>query len=130
MPHTADILPSATYAVVSCHVERPLDDAVWKRFVELQERRPGGFPIAALIRPPDAGAREDESLWAERARAASRRGPLGLHVHWTGPGHARPTGGDPATAVRDGAARLRGHELDARLFCGGGWYFDEDVAAA
>ena len=31
------------YAVVSCHVERPLDDAVWARFVALQRRRPSGF---------------------------------------------------------------------------------------
>ena len=38
------------YAVVSCHVERPLDDAVWARFSALQDARPGGFPIAALMR--------------------------------------------------------------------------------
>ena len=31
------------YAVVSCHVERPLDDAVWALFSALQRRRPGGF---------------------------------------------------------------------------------------
>ena len=31
MPHTGDIL-HGRYAVVSCHVERPLEDAVWTRF--------------------------------------------------------------------------------------------------
>jgi hypothetical protein len=37
------------YAVVSCHVERPLDDEVWSRFFALQRARPGGFAIAALL---------------------------------------------------------------------------------
>jgi hypothetical protein len=27
------------YAVVSCHVERPLDDAVWKRYASLASSR-------------------------------------------------------------------------------------------
>ena len=40
------------YAVVSCHVERPLDDGVWSRYRDLLRRRPGGFPIASLMRPP------------------------------------------------------------------------------
>ena len=62
MPHTRDIL-HGRYAVVSCHVERPLDDEAWKRFAALQESRPGGFAIAALIRPPAAG--EDERRWLE-----------------------------------------------------------------
>ena len=81
------------YAVVSCHVERPLDDAVWARFLSLQERRPGGFALAALMRPADTSAGEDESRWLERAREAAARGPLGQHTHWTAPDHARPTGG-------------------------------------
>src|SRR6266849_2188605 len=85
MPHTGHIL-HGRYAVVSCHVERPLDDDVWKRFSAVQERRPGGFAIAALMRPPAEG--ENEERWLES---------VGL----------RPT-----------------------FFCGGGWYFDEDVAAA
>jgi len=38
------------YAVVSCHVERPLDDRVWARFAALQNLRPGGFAIAAMER--------------------------------------------------------------------------------
>src|SRR5918911_1154777 len=65
MPHTGDILPGGKYAVVSCHVERPLDDAVWERFSALQKRRPGGFRIAALMRPADAGAGEEERAWLE-----------------------------------------------------------------
>ena len=53
-------------AVVSCHVERPLDDRTWAAFSEFQARRPGGFAIAALMRPPDAD--ESETLWLARAR--------------------------------------------------------------
>jgi hypothetical protein len=127
MPHTGSIL-HGRYAVVSCHVERPLDDAVWGRFSALQRRRPGGFAIAALMRPPADG--EDEELWIERARDAQALGPFGLHTHWTAPDHARPTGGDPAALVREQGEWLRANGLDARLFCGGGWYFDCDVARA
>jgi hypothetical protein len=109
-------------------VERPLDDEVWRRFSRLQQRRPGGFPIAALMRPPSAG--EDEKLWLERAREAQALAPLGLHTHWTAPDHARPTRGDPAALVREQGAWLRRVGLDAVVFCGGGWYFDEGVASA
>ena len=104
-------MPGGRYAVVSCHVERPLDDEVWARFSELQERRPGGFRIAALMRPPDSQANEDEILWLGRAKAAAQHGPLGLHTHWTAPDHARPTGGDPAARVREQAAWLRARGL-------------------
>jgi hypothetical protein len=127
MPHTDSIL-HGRYAVVSCHVERPLDDEVWRRFSALQERRPGRFVIAALMRPPAAG--EDEELWLERAREAQARGPLGLHTHWTAPDHARPTSGDPAALVREQDAWLRARGLELQLFCGGGWYMDENVAEA
>ena len=125
MPHTGSIL-HGRYAVVSCHVERPLDEEVWRRFSDLQRRRPGGFAIAALIRPPAGG--ENEGLWLERAREAEQLGPLGLHTHWTAPDHARPTSGDPARLVREQGEWLRSVGLDVRLFCGGGWYFDGAVA--
>src|SRR6266700_32053 len=125
MPHTEHIL-HGRYAVVSCHVERPLDDEVWRRFSALQERRPGGFGIAALMRPPAEG--EDEERWLERAREASARAPFGLHTHWTAPDHARPTGGDPAALVREQGEWLLSAGLDIQLFCGGGWYLDSDVA--
>jgi hypothetical protein len=110
-------------------VERPLDDQAWKRFAALQERRPGRFAIAALMRPPAPG--EDERLWLERAREAQARGPFGLHTHWTAPDHARPTGGgDPAALVREQGLWLRSVGLEARFFCGGGWYLDAAVAEA
>lgn len=119
------------YAVVSCHVERPLDDRVWSAFAELQERRPGGLAIAALLRPPDAAAGEhDEARWLTRAREAAARGPLGHHTHWTSPTHARPTGGDPAERVRTEGAWLRDRGVHATVFCGGGWYTDADVTSA
>ena len=127
MPHTGDIL-HGRYAVVSCHVERPLDDAVWTRFLTIQRRRPGRFTIAALMRPPAAG--EDELLWLDRARQAQALGPFGLHTHWTAPDHARPTGGDPAGVVREQGEWLRAEGIDAAFFCGGGWYLDESVAEA
>jgi len=127
MPHTGSIL-HGRYAVVSCHVERPLDDEVWRRFSRLQRRRPGRFAITALMRPPSEG--EDEELWLERAREAQAVAPLGLHTHWTAADHARPTYGDPAALVREQGEWLRSVGLDVAFFCGGGWYFDARVARA
>lgn len=118
------------YAVVSCHVERPLDDRCWAALARLRRRRPGGFAIAALVRPPDASAGEDGVRWLERVRRVLDDGPLGQHTHWTAPTHARPTGGDPAARVREEAARLRDAGLRPTLFCGGGWYMDVGVAEA
>jgi hypothetical protein len=118
------------YAVVSCHVERPLDDTVWTRFAALQEARPGGFRIAALMRPADPAFGEDEAVWAERAREAAARAPLGQHTHWTAPDHARPTAGRAGERVRAEATRLRELGIAPTLFCGGGWYTDLEVAQA
>jgi hypothetical protein len=119
------------YAVVSCHVERPLDDRVWARFAALQRSRPGGFAVAALIRPPDPDASEDASVWLARAREAAAGGPFGHHTHWTAPDHARPSGdSDPALRVRGESAWLREQGLRPTLFCGGGWYSDLAVAEA
>ena len=117
-------------AVVSCHVERPLDDRCWALFSALQERKPGGFRIAALLRPPDEEAGEDVELWLERAREAAGRGPLGQHTHFVGPTHARPGSAGPehAKRVRREALWMREHGLEPRFFCGGGWYMDEAVA--
>jgi hypothetical protein len=118
------------YAVVSCHVERPLDDSVWTRFEALQVARPGGFRVAALMRPPDAEAGEDEARWLARARRAAELGPLGHHTHWGGREQARPLAGEPAARVRREGTWLREAGLEATLFCGGGWYSDESVAEA
>jgi len=118
------------YAVVSCHVERPLDDAVWARFVALQEERPAGFAIAALVRPADAAAQEDVPAWVGRATGAGSRAPLGHHTHWTAPDHARPTGAATGARVLDEGRALREHGLKPTLFCGGGWYTDVEVAEA
>jgi hypothetical protein len=126
--------PAERYAVVSCHVERPLDGAAWERFSALQERRPGGFPVAALMRPADPAFGEDEQAWLARALEAAARGPLGHHTHWTAPDHARPTSegtpGDAAERVRAEGERLRELGLAPTLFCGGGWYTDASVAQA
>ena len=116
------------YAVVSCHVERPLDDAVWSRYLALIDRKPGGFPIASLMRPPAEG--EDGTHFVDRAREAAARGPFGHHIHWTSPTHARPTGPDPAGAVRREGTWLAEQGLEPRFFCGGGWYTDADVMSA
>jgi hypothetical protein len=118
------------YAVVSCHVERPLDDRIWRRFAELQRRRPGGFRVAALVRPADPEHGEDETAWLGRAQEAAAQGPLGQHTHWTAPDHARPTGGDPGARVLAEGMRLRELGLLPTLFCGGGWYSDVGVAEA
>jgi hypothetical protein len=121
-------LPSSS-AVVSCHVERPLDDEAWARFDRLQRGRPGGFDVIALLRPPDGDFGEAEAPWLERARVAASRAPIGLHTHWTSPTHARPTGGDPAARVRREAEWMRARGLEPRYFCGGGWYTDDAVRA-
>jgi hypothetical protein len=130
MRDSVPFMPVDPVALVSCHVERPLDDDAWRRFDALQRGRPGGFDVIALIRPPDPAHGEDEGRWLERARLAASRAPLGLHTHWTSPSHARPTGGEPAARVRDEAAWMRERGLDPVLFCGGGWYTDDDVRAA
>ncbi|MCS7006218.1 MAG: hypothetical protein NZL88_01525 [Gaiellaceae bacterium] len=124
MPHTS----GKRYAVVSCHVERPLEDEAWARFSRLQARRPGGFVVAALLRPADPSAGEDEEAWVARAREAARRGPLGHHPHWTAPEHARPTAPGAAERVRSEGERLRALGVEPSLFCGGGWYTDAEVA--
>lgn len=119
------------YAVVSCHVEQPLDDRTWAAFARLQAERPCGFAVAGLMRPPDPETAEDDERWLERAREAARRGPLGHHTHWTSPTHARPPdGGDPGARVLREGRWLREHGLEPTLFCGGGWYTDASVAAA
>lgn len=119
-------------AIVSCHVERPLDDHCWARFSALQKKQPGGFRIAALMRPPDPEAGEDEEQWLERAREAAARGPLGQHTHFVSAGHARPRteGPEHAERVLREAAWLRERGLAPKLFCGGGWYMDEEIARA
>jgi len=117
------------YAVVSCHVERPLDERVWAAFERLLERRPAGFVVTPLIRPPDAASGEDEERWLERARRAAALAPLGHHTHWGGPTQARPArGADAAAIVRGEAGWLRERGLEPRFFCGGGWYLDEPLA--
>lgn len=123
---------SERYAVVSCHVERLLDDSVWPRYRQLVRRRPGGFAIASLVRPPDVTAGESEERWLERARVLAGLGPFGHHTHWTAPGHARPTTGDDDTGarVRREGEWLRAEGLTATAFCGGGWYTDASVAEA
>jgi hypothetical protein len=120
------------YAVVSCHVERPLDDDCWSRFVGLQANAPGGFRIAALMRPPDPDAGESEERWLERARAAAARAPLGHHTHFVSPERARPASPGPehAERVRREADWIATKGLAATLFCGGGWYMDAEVAEA
>ena len=83
--------------------------------------------MIALMRPPDVAYGEDSERWLTRARTVSRRGPFGLHTHWTSPTHARPTGGDPSERVRQEAEWLREQELEPQYFCGGGWYTDDAV---
>lgn len=117
------------YVVVSCHVERLLDDRVWAAYAELLRRRPGGLTIASLVRPPDPAAGEHEDAWLERARTLVAGGaPFGHHTHWTSPSHARPTGGNPGERVAREGAWLCEHGFAPRLFCGGGWYTDVGVA--
>jgi hypothetical protein len=96
----------------------------------VQEARPGGFAIAALMRPADPAFGEDESTWVLRAQEAATRAPLGHHTHWTSPDHARPTGAGTGERVLGEGRRLRELGLAPSAFCGGGWYTDGEVAGA
>lgn len=116
------------YVVASCHVEAPLDDRVWEAFSRLQAARPGGIPVAALIRLPHDAAGEDRALWLERARAAAARGAFGLHIHWLGPKQATPVGIDAAPPLLREAEWVRSEGLRPTLFCGGRWHMDRGVA--
>jgi hypothetical protein len=119
------------YAVVSCHVERPLDDRVWAAFERLLVRRPAGFIVTPLLRLPNEASGENEERWLERARRAAELAPLGHHTHWGGPTQARPPDGvDAAALVCREVAWLRERDLAPRFFCGGGWYVDRGVAEA
>jgi hypothetical protein len=118
------------YAVVSCHVESLLDDAVWRVFGQFQNQAPGGFRIAALLRPPDRDAGEAVRRWLERARETAARSTLGHHTHWGGPATARPVAGRTGERVRREGDWLRNAGLKPTLFCGGGWYLDAEVAKA
>ena len=119
------------FAVVSCHVERILDDRVWEGYRSFVRSRHGGFAVTSLVRPPDASAGEDPELWLARMRELAALGPVGHHTHWTAPDHARPsTAGDTAGRVQREAEWLRSQGVAATAFCGGGWYTDADVAAA
>ena len=104
---------------------------MWTAFARFQEQRPGGFAVAALLRPPDTAVGEDEETWLARAREAAERGPLGHHTHWSSVTHARPTeaAGAGERVLRE-ADWLRERGIRPTLFCGGGWYTDASVAAA
>jgi hypothetical protein len=129
MAHEAEAYGGGVLTV-SCHVERPLDDRVWEAYAAFRRRRPGGVAVASLLRPPEEREGERWEPWLSRAREAAADGPFGLHTHWTGIAHARPSGGDPAARVREQGRRLADEGLDATLFAGGGWFWDADVGEA
>jgi hypothetical protein len=121
----------APAAVVSCHVERPLDDAVWRRFLRMFEARPGGFEVMALMRPPTEAERPREDTWVERAQRVAADQLLGHHTHFGDADIARPL--DPTLAadqLRRERRWLAQHGLQPRFFCGGGWFMDPPVATA
>ena len=74
-------------------------------------------------RTPSSGSSAPGRL-RSAARSATTR------TSWE-PAHARPAAGgaEHAERVRREALWLREHGLEPRLFCGGGWYMDEGVAA-
>jgi hypothetical protein len=116
--------------VVSCHVELPLDDAIWERFVSFQKSRPGGLRIAALLRPPAPEADEREETWLDRVAIARSQGPFGHHTHFGGVHTARPPKPELATErLRREANWLRERDVAPRFWCGGGWYITPAIAS-
>ena len=102
------VAPMSGHAVVSCHVERPLDDRVWRRL------RVAAATTARRVRRHAAAAAatrrvgRERELWLERARRVQALAPLGHHTHWGGPAQARPQGEvDAAAVVREEAAWFR-----------------------
>lgn len=129
-PEIPHIVGNQGYAVVSCHVEQLLDDAIFSRYLRFVARRPFGFRVTSLVRAADPAAGEDGDRWAERVSLLAEHGPLGQHTHFGGRTQARPVGGDPAARVRDDAQLFRRAGFEPGWFCGGGWYMDEAVASA
>ena len=114
------------YAVVSCHVERPLDDAVWERYREPHRAaaRAGSRSRRCCGRRPTARTRSCSSSARARRRRSGRSGT-------TRTGRRRRTRARPA-AIRPSACSregrwLREQGLEPRFFCGGGWYMDAGV---
>ena len=91
-------------AVASCHVERLLDDDVWARFRRLLDDPPGGFRVAALVRPPDSEHGEEGSSGSSApVRSRSRSG-------------CTPTGPRPRTLGPPAAIRRRASAATSRGF--------------
>ena len=112
-------------AVVSCHVESPLDDRVWHAFESLLQRRPGGFVVTPLLRPPHVPPARTKSCGSS-GRVARRRWRRSGTTRTGAARHrrARRATVDAAAMVREEAAWFREHGLEPRFFCGGGWYLD------
>jgi hypothetical protein len=107
-----------------------VDDAIWESFARFQRSRPGGFRIAALLRPPAPDAGEPEDVWLDRVAVAREQGPLGHHTHFGGVDRARPPVPElAADRLRREAAWLRERDLAPRFWCGGGWYFTPAIAS-
>jgi hypothetical protein len=118
-------------AVVSCHVEKMLDDDAWRQYSRIAATRPGGFSIASLMRPPDGPEWDSSGRWTERAHVTADWGPVGLHTHYGSATMARPGPNpvwEPAARVENEAAWMCDQGIAPRFFCGGGWYIDADVA--
>ena len=116
------------YAVVSCHVERPLDDAVWRAFEQLLRAtaRRVRRHAAACGRHTPRPARTTE-LWLERARRVAARSHRSGTTRTGAARRRRARTGERRRRrawSREEAAWLRSHGLAPRFFCGGGWYLD------
>ena len=96
------------HAVVSCHVERPLDDAVWAAFESTASSAGPAGSSSRRCCGRRRGSGENDELWLERARrVAASLAPLGHHTHWGGADAGAPAEGVDA-AARACARRRRG----------------------
>ena len=112
------------YAVASCHVERPLDDACGRRTPPSFERKPAVSSSRRCMRPPE----EPEASAGIRGSSARAKPPRPRRSACTRTGRGSRTLGRPAATraacVRERSVGSRARGSTPRFFCRRGLVLD------